>query len=58
MLSVYYVDGVVVAEAREQWKNSRRRENTPAAVRLLVRVPAADLALNFDLVTMHRCSPQ
>lgn len=28
MLRVYYVDGVVVAEAREQWKNSRRKENT------------------------------
>lgn len=28
MLRVYYVDGVVVAEAREQWKNSRKKENT------------------------------
>lgn len=30
---------------------------TPAAVRLLVRVLAADLTLNFDLVITHSCSP-
>lgn len=32
-------------------------KRTPAAVRLLVRVLAADLAPNFDLVIMHSCSP-
>ena len=58
MLRVYYVDGVVVAEAREQWKKAAGGGRTPAAVRVLVRVLAADLPLNFDLVIMHSCSPQ
>lgn len=57
MLCVYYADGVVVAEAREQWKNSRRRYNM-AAARQLVRVLPADLALTFDLVIIHSCSQQ
>lgn len=30
---------------------------TLAAVRLLVRVLAADLELNFDLAIMHSCTP-
>lgn len=38
--------------------NTAGGRGTLAAVRQLVRVPAADPVLNFDLDIMHSCSPR
>lgn len=53
MLSVYYVDNVAVAKAKEQWKISRRNRYNGSCQ--TVRMHTADPVLNFDPFARHIC---
>lgn len=55
MLCVYYVDGVVVAEAWEQWKKQQGGKQQRLLDCMEVRVLASDLTVNFDPVMMQSC---